>query len=172
MTTYRILNARSSTDLGVYDARDEAEALDLMARDAGYRDYAALQAEVPADEGELVVEPWPPTLYKGESIRNKRGARASVGDFLPRVISHTCSVRRSSNADGSSTAVIVSMPLGGTWVADDVDSAEAVDQAVAYLMRHGWRTSQHDAQADAEREAADRAAARQGRREARRAARS
>jgi len=37
--TYRIVNAQSGLDMGCIEARDESEALDIMAREAGYRDY-------------------------------------------------------------------------------------------------------------------------------------
>lgn len=35
---FRIIQSRSGADLGIYSGRTEAEALDTMSRDAGYRD--------------------------------------------------------------------------------------------------------------------------------------
>lgn len=45
MTTYRI-ESEAGVVLGDYDGADEAEALDAYARDAGYADYAEVQATV------------------------------------------------------------------------------------------------------------------------------
>jgi len=55
MKTYRISNQVSGADLGTYEALDADAALALMARAAGYRDYAACCIEVPAEAGELRV---------------------------------------------------------------------------------------------------------------------
>lgn len=55
MTTYRIFNSASGVDLGTYEAATAAEALDAMARDAGYADYAACCEAVPAGKDDLKV---------------------------------------------------------------------------------------------------------------------
>ena len=53
--TYRIENTLSGVDLGAYEGATEAEALDAMARDAGYTDYAEAQSVAPAAYGEIVA---------------------------------------------------------------------------------------------------------------------
>jgi hypothetical protein len=55
MKSYQIHNRNSGLTLGVYEANSEADALDAMARDAGYADYADLCEVAPASEGEIVV---------------------------------------------------------------------------------------------------------------------
>ena len=55
MSKYLITNSRSGMDLGVYKGDTEEEALDAMARDAGYSDYAECCEAAPAREGEIVV---------------------------------------------------------------------------------------------------------------------
>lgn len=55
MNKYRIENTVSGADLGVYEGSTEAEALDAMARDAGYRDHAHAEEITPSKSGELAV---------------------------------------------------------------------------------------------------------------------
>lgn len=55
MPAYRIFNRHSATVLGVYEAATPAEALDAMARDAGYRDYRHADDVAPAVPGEIAV---------------------------------------------------------------------------------------------------------------------
>ena len=55
MTTYTISNRISGITLGQYDAETPAQALDAMARDAGYDDYAEACAVAPSDNGEIVA---------------------------------------------------------------------------------------------------------------------
>lgn len=55
MATWTIENAVSGLVLGEWEGETAADALDAMARDAGYRDYADLQVRVPADDGEIIV---------------------------------------------------------------------------------------------------------------------
>jgi hypothetical protein len=52
---FTITNAHTGQDLGGYEADDEAGALDAMAREAGYPDYAAACAAAPVEPGEIVV---------------------------------------------------------------------------------------------------------------------
>lgn len=47
---YRIENTTSGHVLGDYEAKDEASALDAMARDTGYRDHADACAVAPGDD--------------------------------------------------------------------------------------------------------------------------
>ncbi len=51
--TYRIGNTISGADLGAYEGATEAEALDAMARDAGYTDYAEAESVALAAYGEI-----------------------------------------------------------------------------------------------------------------------
>lgn len=52
---FQIENTVSGLILGVYEGATEAEALDAMARDAGYADYAEAQKVAPADDGEIAI---------------------------------------------------------------------------------------------------------------------
>ena len=54
MTKYQIENGKTGVVLGIYEAKTEAAALDLMAQDAGYANYADAEAESPSD-GAVVV---------------------------------------------------------------------------------------------------------------------
>jgi hypothetical protein len=49
MTTYRIENPTTGVCLGDYQGATAQEALDAMARDAGYADYAEAQTVAPAE---------------------------------------------------------------------------------------------------------------------------
>lgn len=56
MRRYRIINTVSGVDLGIYEGETEAEALDLMAREAGYGDHADACKAAPVEQGELDVQ--------------------------------------------------------------------------------------------------------------------
>lgn len=56
MTRYNIFNTLSGVSLGTYEADSEAGALDAMARDAGYADYAEANDVAPSAPGEIMVE--------------------------------------------------------------------------------------------------------------------
>jgi hypothetical protein len=53
---YQIENVRSGVVLGVYKASSEADALDAMARDAGYADYEEACEVAPTFENEISVK--------------------------------------------------------------------------------------------------------------------
>ena len=55
MTIFRIENTTSGVILGDYEAATASDALDAMARDAGYADYADCCASVPTNDGEVLV---------------------------------------------------------------------------------------------------------------------
>jgi hypothetical protein len=52
---YRIENTSSSVVLGEYRAASEQEALDALAFDAGYPNYAEAEKVVPSLDGEILV---------------------------------------------------------------------------------------------------------------------
>lgn len=52
---FQIENTASGIVLGSYEAETAAAALDLMAQDAGYADYAEACEAAPSTEGEIVV---------------------------------------------------------------------------------------------------------------------
>jgi hypothetical protein len=49
MTSYRIYNEESGVEMGVYEGATEAEALDAMAKDAGYDSFDAIPDEINGD---------------------------------------------------------------------------------------------------------------------------
>ncbi len=55
MTIYTITNIVSGTNLGTYVADSEADALNAMARDAGYADYRTACEVAPTLNGEVEV---------------------------------------------------------------------------------------------------------------------
>lgn len=55
MTRYTITNTLSGAVLGQYEAASKAEALDRMAQDAGYADYAEACVVAPVQDGEIAV---------------------------------------------------------------------------------------------------------------------
>lgn len=52
---YQIENTSSGVILGTYEASSKEEALDLLAREAGYDSYHAAQEASPAAPGEILV---------------------------------------------------------------------------------------------------------------------
>jgi len=55
MSKYEIENTISGVVFGVYEGNSENEALDAMARDAGYADYAECCEVASACDGAIVV---------------------------------------------------------------------------------------------------------------------
>ena len=55
MSGYNIFNMESGEELGRYFARSRADALDAMARTAGFEDYAQACGTLPAMQDQLMV---------------------------------------------------------------------------------------------------------------------
>lgn len=55
MSKYLITNTHSGVEIGLYEGNTEAEALDAMARDAGYSDYTECCEVTPTRKGEITV---------------------------------------------------------------------------------------------------------------------
>ena len=54
---YKITSTQG-VELGTYEANSEAEALDMMAEEAGYDNYEQVKKNVPgADQQELIIKP-------------------------------------------------------------------------------------------------------------------
>jgi hypothetical protein len=55
MARFKIENTVSGTVIGEFDADDEQDALDAMAREAGYRDHAEACEVAPTSSSEMRV---------------------------------------------------------------------------------------------------------------------
>jgi hypothetical protein len=79
MATYKIENSHSGVVLGEFEANSASDALDAMARTAGYADYAACCEVAPAAEGEIIVTTVAPTV--ANNMPTYRLEKAPNGDF-------------------------------------------------------------------------------------------
>jgi hypothetical protein len=61
MTIYTITNTVSGATIGTYEGATEAEALDAMARDAGYDSHADMLKTIESDGSDIRVEETPST---------------------------------------------------------------------------------------------------------------
>jgi hypothetical protein len=98
MRTFRIENTISGVVLGEYQGKCERDALDAMARDAGYADLADAQRADPAQDGELRVTEvcvWPMTLY----VMRRLGPEAKEED-ADKVITLAMALWSEQLADG------------------------------------------------------------------------
>lgn len=55
MAIFNITSAASGADLGNYSGETKADALDAMARDAGYSSYAECCEVTGAERGDIIV---------------------------------------------------------------------------------------------------------------------
>ncbi len=56
MKKFEISNRNSGLVLGTYEGDTKQDALDAMARDAGYADYASIPAEAGTEDDLIVTE--------------------------------------------------------------------------------------------------------------------
>lgn len=98
MKTFRIENTISGVVVGEYQARSERDALDAMARDAGFVDHADAQRAAPAQNGELRVTEagvWPMT----HCVMERLGGQATEED-ADKVITYAMMLWSEQLADG------------------------------------------------------------------------
>lgn len=55
MPAYRVINTVSGVDLGVYEGESVSDALEALARDAGYRDVVEMNEVTGSDNSDLVI---------------------------------------------------------------------------------------------------------------------
>lgn len=116
MTRYNISNTLSGVSLGTYEADSQSAALDAMARDAGYANYAEANEVVPSAPGEILVEQVAP-LYLSLSMRNAETVRRCVELIADAPV-----------CEGVERIEFTAEQLAGQWAADyAIDSDAAID---------------------------------------------
>lgn len=134
---YEISNTISGANLGVYDAASVTEALDAMARDAGYQDYASLCEEVPAEQGEILVS-------AVESVRIEAIEDNAGGLHLAVIEGDTCTHLFSGFEHGGDRAPtmqeeIESAATDGVHCWDGDAEDPAVEYADLTSHQYGWK---------------------------------
>lgn len=137
---YEISNTISGASLGVYDAASEAEALDAMAREAGYQDYASLCEVVPAEDGEIVV-----SIVVADAITRIEALESNSGQLFLAIFSgDTCTHFFGEFQYGGTKAPSLQEEIAGAladgvegWDGNDDDPQACYDGLTSH--QYGWK---------------------------------